>query len=85
MVPLRRRPKARVEALVRDAHDNGNVVVRAACLTAHRVHMLRLAAGHDEAPSEEAEAGALLNALAQHDAQILSENFAGFLESIKEG
>ncbi len=48
--------------MVRNAVDAGHVETRAQCATALRVHVARLAAGHDEDPSEEAEAGALIDA-----------------------
>jgi len=38
------------------------VETRAACLTAFRVHVARLALGRVEEPGEEAEAGALIEA-----------------------
>lgn len=54
------------------AADDGNVTTRAIIATAYRVHIARLANRPEDAdddPSEEAEAGALLDALdAAHEA-----------------
>jgi len=41
----------------------GDIKARAACALALRVHVGRLVAGHDEEPTEEAEAGTLIEAL----------------------
>lgn len=85
MAPPRRRPKARVESLIHAAYDDGEINTRAACVTAYRVHVLRLAAGHDEHPSDEAAAGSILEALSQHDARILGENVASLIRSLGNG
>jgi hypothetical protein len=47
--------------------EGGNVEVRAKCATALRVHVARLVSNPDAEPSEEADAGAILDARsAQH-------------------
>jgi hypothetical protein len=48
--------------MVQNAVDAGHGETRARCATALRVHVARLAAGHDEEPNEDAEAGALIDA-----------------------
>lgn len=59
---------------MRDAR-NGNLSARANALTAHRAHVVRLAHGGEEDPSEEAEAGGMLEAEAQHDLRILRDAY----------
>lgn len=60
---------------MRRARD-GQLGVRAAALTAYRVRIARLAAGHDEDESPEAAAGALLDAETAHLIQRLHEMYA---------
>jgi len=63
-----------VRALIDRARD-GDISLRAECLTAHRVHVLRLAAGHDEEATDEAEAGGILEAYAAHEIHDLREMY----------
>ncbi len=50
---------------------DGEIGTLASALRAHRVEVARLATGHEDEPSEEAEAGALLEAWNMWDVQNL--------------
>lgn len=72
----RRSEKAEVDSILRGARA-GELDTRARALTAHRVRVLRLAASTatDDTTADE-DAGALLEADAQHAIMVLLESYA---------
>ncbi len=72
----RRSEKAEVDRIIRGARA-GELDTRARALTAYRVRLLRLAAGTaDDDTTPEEDAGALLEADAQHSITALLEAYA---------
>lgn len=80
----RRNEKARIKALLVAAREQGDISTRATCIEAHEVHVLRLAAGHDETRSEEAEAGALLKGYYQAEAQGVNLMLQSLMEALNK-
>jgi hypothetical protein len=62
--------------------EAGNLATRAACMRADRVHVLRLAAGHAEEPSVEADAGALLAAKDAVEAHQTHETMIAIVKAL---
>lgn len=76
MASSRRNEKAEVDRILRGARA-GELDTRARALTAYRVRLLRLAAGTaDDDSTPEEEAGALLEADAQHAVMALLDAYA---------
>ena len=64
------------------AAQDGDLTARAATTTAYRVRLLRLAAGHGEEPSVEAEAGAWLEAEREAKIDAIHGMIQSYLEAL---
>lgn len=53
-------------------------------MTAHEVHVLRMAAGHDEEPNEEAEAGSRIKACESAEIQGINAMFRSYIEALNK-